>query len=80
MVDLSYFGEANISPVLDLMHFAGITNDTLIEHVNTTMSNLVRLPFTNAWRFGPLAKDCPTCTVCILLERRNELNLMYITM
>merc|ERR1711974_135364 len=60
--DLTYFGESNISPVLDLMWSAGAKEPDL-GAVNATMSKLVRMPYTNAWRIGRLHHDCFPCTV-----------------
>ena len=64
--DLSYFGEANISPVLDLMWSARAKENDLAV-VNTTMSSLVRMPYTNAWRMGRIHHDCFPCTVIITM-------------
>ena len=61
--DLSYFGDANISPVLDLM-WSARANQNDMASVNKTMSQLVRMPYTNAWRMGRIHHDCFSCTVC----------------
>ena len=37
--------------------------------VNATMSSLVRMPYTNAWRMGRIHHDCFPCTVPIEIPR-----------
>ena len=62
-LDISYFGDANISPVLDLM-WSDNANLSDIASVEATMNQLVRIPYTNAWRIGQINHDCFSCTVC----------------
>ena len=35
-----------------------------IASVEATMNQLVRIPYTNAWRIGQIHHDCFSCTVC----------------
>ena len=67
--DLKYFGEMNSKPVMTLMEDATKEWGELktpfyaMTFVNKSMSELVRLPYTNAWRTKDIQADCPSCTV-----------------
>ena len=61
--DLGYFGQANLDPVLELMRNSGMRDENMMGFVNHTMSTIVRMPYTNAWRIGRVKHDCFQCTV-----------------
>lgn len=67
--DLQYFGQVNINPVLDLMWDNGRRDMEQLVRINSTMTQLVRMPYTNAWRLGNLHQDCYPCTVSPRLTR-----------
>jgi len=59
--DLSYFGERNSRPVLDILSKSTVPH--AVNFVNYTMNTFARLPYTNAWRVEYIKADCPSCTV-----------------
>lgn len=60
--DLNYFGPLSIKPVLDLLRLNGF--EKYIDVTNKTMTEWVRLPYTNSWRLkSGFRADCFSCTV-----------------
>lgn len=65
-ISSSYFGKANSDPAVKVLDAAKV-NPATIKYVINTMSNYIRMPYTNNWRVTSaggreIVHNCPGCT------------------